>query len=77
MHRIDRGARIRHNSRSCPSTFAAGGVPVTTEVLRRLVLLTGFLGWCPSWAERAYANLIYFNQLDRGCHFAAWHRSLR
>ena len=26
-----------------------------------------------SWAERAYPNnLIYFNQLDRGGHFAAW-----
>jgi len=25
-----------------------------------------------SWAERAYPNLIYYNTLDRGCHFAAW-----
>jgi pimeloyl-ACP methyl ester carboxylesterase len=25
-----------------------------------------------SWAERAYPNLSYFNELDRGCHFAAW-----
>jgi pimeloyl-ACP methyl ester carboxylesterase len=26
-----------------------------------------------SWAERAYpGNLIYFNKLDRGGHFAAW-----
>jgi len=25
-----------------------------------------------SWAERAYAKLIYFNELDRGGHFAAW-----
>jgi pimeloyl-ACP methyl ester carboxylesterase len=25
-----------------------------------------------SWAERAYPNLIYFNKLDRGGHFAAW-----
>ena len=25
-----------------------------------------------SWAERAYSNLIYFNEVDRGCHFAAW-----
>ena len=26
-----------------------------------------------SWAERAYPNnLIYFNELDRGGHFAAW-----
>ena len=25
-----------------------------------------------SWAERAYPRLIYFNELDRGNHFAAW-----
>jgi pimeloyl-ACP methyl ester carboxylesterase len=25
-----------------------------------------------SWAEQAYANLIYFNEADRGGHFAAW-----
>jgi pimeloyl-ACP methyl ester carboxylesterase len=25
-----------------------------------------------SWAERAYPNLIYFNVVDRGGHFAAW-----
>jgi pimeloyl-ACP methyl ester carboxylesterase len=25
-----------------------------------------------SWTERAYPNLIYFNETDRGGHFAAW-----
>ena len=25
-----------------------------------------------SWARRAYRNLIYFNAVDRGGHFAAW-----
>ena len=25
-----------------------------------------------SWTERAYDNLIYFNEVDRGNHFAAW-----
>ena len=25
-----------------------------------------------SWAEKAYPNLIYFNEVDRGGHFAAW-----
>jgi pimeloyl-ACP methyl ester carboxylesterase len=25
-----------------------------------------------SWAERAYPNLTYFNELDKGNHFAAW-----
>ena len=25
-----------------------------------------------SWADRAYPNLIHFNEVDRGGHFAAW-----
>jgi pimeloyl-ACP methyl ester carboxylesterase len=25
-----------------------------------------------SWAEQAYPNLIYYNKVDRGNHFAAW-----
>jgi pimeloyl-ACP methyl ester carboxylesterase len=25
-----------------------------------------------SWAERAYPNLIYYNKVDKGGHFAAW-----
>jgi pimeloyl-ACP methyl ester carboxylesterase len=25
-----------------------------------------------SWAEQAYPNLVYFNEVDRGNHFAAW-----
>jgi pimeloyl-ACP methyl ester carboxylesterase len=25
-----------------------------------------------SWAEQAYPNLIYYNRVDRGGHFAAW-----
>jgi pimeloyl-ACP methyl ester carboxylesterase len=25
-----------------------------------------------SWAEQAYPNLIHFNKLPKGGHFAAW-----
>jgi Epoxide hydrolase N terminus len=25
-----------------------------------------------SWSEQAYPNLIYFNEVDEGNHFAAW-----
>ena len=25
-----------------------------------------------SWAEQAYPNLIYYNEVDKGGHFAAW-----
>ena len=24
------------------------------------------------WVEQAYANLVYFNEVERGGHFAAW-----
>ena len=29
-----------------------------------------------SWAERAYPKLIYFNEVDKGGHFAAWEQPL-
>jgi hypothetical protein len=25
-----------------------------------------------SWTERAYPNLVYFNEVDAGNHFGAW-----
>jgi len=25
-----------------------------------------------SWAERAYPKIIYFHEVDKGGHFAAW-----
>ena len=25
-----------------------------------------------NWAERAYHNLIYYNEVDKGGHYAAW-----
>jgi len=25
-----------------------------------------------SWAERAYSNLVHYNRLPEGGHFAAW-----
>ena len=28
-----------------------------------------------TWARRAYRNLIYFNEVDKGGHFAAWEQS--
>jgi pimeloyl-ACP methyl ester carboxylesterase len=29
-----------------------------------------------SWADEAYPNLIYFNELDKGGHFAAWEQPM-
>ena len=28
-----------------------------------------------TWARRAYRNLIYFHEVDKGGHFAAWKES--
>jgi pimeloyl-ACP methyl ester carboxylesterase len=25
-----------------------------------------------SWTEKAYTNLVHYNEVDRGGHFAAW-----
>ena len=49
--------------------FDAKGVSVPTAV----TVFPMELYQAPrSWTERAYPNLIYFNTVDRGGHFAAW-----
>jgi hypothetical protein len=49
--------------------FAPKNVPVPTAVSA----FADELYHAPrSWAERAYPNLIYYNQHDKGSHFAAW-----
>jgi pimeloyl-ACP methyl ester carboxylesterase len=49
--------------------FAAKGVTVPAAVS----VFPRELYQAPrSWAEQAYPNLIYFNEVDRGGHFAAW-----
>jgi pimeloyl-ACP methyl ester carboxylesterase len=49
--------------------FAAKGVTVPAAVS----VFPRELYQAPrSWTEQAYPNLVYFNELDRGDHFAAW-----
>ena len=49
--------------------FAAKGVTVSAAVS----VFPRELYRAPrSWAEKAYPNLIYFNEVDKGGHFAAW-----
>jgi len=38
----------------------------TQDSIRRLLHLTR------SWTEPTYPNLIHYNQLEKGRHFAAW-----
>jgi pimeloyl-ACP methyl ester carboxylesterase len=49
--------------------FNAKGVPIPVAVS----VFPGEQYQAPrSWAEQAYPNLIYYNEVDRGGHFAAW-----
>ncbi len=49
--------------------FSAKGVsvPVAVSVFPEELYQTP-----RSWAERAYPNLIHYNVVDKGGHFAAW-----
>jgi pimeloyl-ACP methyl ester carboxylesterase len=51
------------------SFFAAKGVSTPTAVS---VFPDELYQTPKSWAERAYPNLIHYNKLDKGGHFAAW-----
>jgi pimeloyl-ACP methyl ester carboxylesterase len=60
-------ARLYHES--AYAFFDAKGVSVPVAV----TVFPKELYQAPrSWAERAYPNLIYYNEVDRGGHFAAW-----
>jgi pimeloyl-ACP methyl ester carboxylesterase len=49
--------------------FAPKHVPIPTAVS---VFPDEIYAAPRSWAEKAYPNLIHFNKVDRGGHFAAW-----
>jgi pimeloyl-ACP methyl ester carboxylesterase len=60
-------ARLYHES--AYGFFDAKGVSVPAAV----TVFPKELYQAPrSWAQRAYPNLIYYNEVDRGGHFAAW-----
>ena len=52
---------------------AAGQKPPKASLPAGFTTFPGEIWQTPrSWAERAYANLTYFNKADKGGHFAAW-----
>jgi pimeloyl-ACP methyl ester carboxylesterase len=52
---------------------SAGQVPPDVTIPTGFTTFPGEIWRTPrSWAERAYPNLTYFNEVDRGGHFAAW-----
>jgi pimeloyl-ACP methyl ester carboxylesterase len=46
---------------------------VNITIPAAITVFPGEIYRCPrSWAERSYHDLIYFNEVDKGGHFAAW-----
>jgi pimeloyl-ACP methyl ester carboxylesterase len=52
---------------------AAGHAPPPVSIPVGFTTFPGEIWRSPrSWVEKAYPNLTYFNEVDRGGHFAAW-----
>ncbi len=55
------------------AALAAGQAPPEVSLPVGFTTFPGEIVPAPrSWAEKAYPSLIYFNEVDRGGHFAAW-----
>jgi pimeloyl-ACP methyl ester carboxylesterase len=53
--------------------LAAGQVPPAVTLPVGFTTFPGEIFRAPrSWVERSYPNLTYFNEVDKGGHFAAW-----
>src|SRR5262245_49217831 len=52
---------------------AAGQAPPPVSIPTGFTTFPGEIWRTPkSWVERAYPNTVYFNEVDKGGHFAAW-----
>src|ERR671910_864111 len=52
---------------------ASGEAPPEVSIPTGFTTFPGEIWRTPrSWAEKSYPNLTYFNEVDRGGHFAAW-----
>jgi pimeloyl-ACP methyl ester carboxylesterase len=59
--------------RTAVAAAAAGQKPPELSLPVAFTVFPGEIYQAPrSWAEKAYPNLIYFNEAARGGHFAAW-----
>ncbi|WP_322753213.1 epoxide hydrolase [Frankia sp. Cas3] len=55
------------------AALAAGQTPPAVSIPVGFTTFPGEIFQAPrSWVEKAYPNLIYFNEVDKGGHFAAW-----
>ena len=61
------------NFKATFEALAAGKKPATLSVPVAFTVFPGEIFRAPrSWAENVYPNLIYFNEAEKGGHFAAW-----
>jgi pimeloyl-ACP methyl ester carboxylesterase len=60
-------------ARATAAAAAAGRTPPEVTLPVAVTVFPGEIYKAPrSWAETVYPNLVYFNEVDRGGHFAAW-----
>jgi pimeloyl-ACP methyl ester carboxylesterase len=61
------------SGRAAVAAAAARQTPPEVSLPVAFTVFPGEIFRAPrSWAEKVYPNLIYFNEVDRGGHFAAW-----
>jgi len=61
------------NAQSIVAAIASGQKPPELPLPVAFTVFPDEIFQAPrSWAEKVYPNLIYFNEVDRGGHFAAW-----
>ena len=61
------------NFRAIFAALAAGKKPANLSVPVAFTVFPSEIFQAPrSWAEKVYPNLIYFNEAEKGGHFAAW-----
>jgi pimeloyl-ACP methyl ester carboxylesterase len=61
------------NGRAQAAALAAGQAPPEVSLPTGFTTFPGEIFRAPrSWVEQGYPNLTYFNEVDKGGHFAAW-----
>ena len=61
------------DGRAQAEAMAAGQAPPEVSLPVAFTTFPGEIWKTPrSWVEKAYPNVIYFNEADKGGHFAAW-----
>ena len=65
--------QIRAEAVDVENARAVGQAPTPVSIPVGFTTFPGEIWRTPrSWVEKAYPNVIYFNEVDKGGHFAAW-----